>query len=378
MKIKKGIDAGMFLGLLAMVILTIAMFPTEGRATTADTICSNPSASDYDSDGIPDNYECIGFTLADGSTHVCGYEEWNTGWPVSGRYGCNSSSTYKVDPSTMDLFVILDNTYGGLLCGTQVCPNSLFQNISNLVVQNSGGGLGITTHPVTVQQVPTNADLSIDRQLTLSKDQYGNYLFTQKATYTYENFADTTIGTINCRSLGSSAVTLGSTTTGVTPNTQGINSKVYTNRLSTWINNMCGGVCTKITSCYDNATGVGIGSNAACTRSGTPYACCTGKGTGTCTGVLPDLINYYQKQNIDHEIGHMMCLASDNTTTTHHYTSSQNYSGYTVAGTGAGSIMEDHAFYTSSSNSIVFYIPQVFDASDPNLMRISGTTCPTQ
>jgi hypothetical protein len=329
MKIKEGIQAGMFQGLLAiMVILTIiAMLPTEGKAGTAETICLSPTATaDYDSDGIPDSYECNGFTLP-GGTAVIGYQQ----------RGTNARANY-LDPSGKDLFVLLSQT-------------SLIYNISNLLgyISNTpgtpggaGGGLGVTTHLITDPTTITamqSADQALNRNLT------NQGLFWQKAVKETELSEGT--ATVNCSNITAAAVVLGTTNPlGVNPNNVNLSSTIYTTRTKNFVSNLC--ACGQY--CYDYASGVNSGKTPTCTAA-------------TC---IDPLITLYQKQNIVHEIGHTLVLAPG---TSHHYTSQATY----AAGQG-GSIMESSAYYYSYKSGgktyIEFRIPTIFDGNDPSNIRL--------
>jgi len=331
MKIEKGIKTGMFLGLLAMVVLTITMSPAEVKAAwTGSEICAalgaGDTTTDTDRDGIPDYYECNGFNLAGDLSLYCGYN-------VRSTCASNNRSQY-LDPSASDLFVILKYApSGSLLSGIP----DLLKLISDVPLA-TGGGLGTTTHIITDAQVVQSQDPALDRNLS--------NLFAQKAVRNAEDASSIFGTTVDCRSISSSAVVLGSTSTGVTPNTPGIASTIYSKRVQTWLNNVC--ACK--TYCYDNATQ-------------------KGKTAATPTG-LPNLINWYQKENIVHEIGHMIGLAPDNIAITHHYISSDVYTPYNGDNTGAGSIMEQSVFFKvyKSPSQVVFYIPSKYDASDPSNM----------
>jgi hypothetical protein len=393
MRIEKGINTGMLLGLLAMVILTIAIFPQEGRALTGADICNtvgSNTTTDTDKDGIPDYYECYGFNLQ-GGQHVCGYLEW-----TNCTNNCCATGSINVDPSKPDLFVdLIVPTTGSLIYNAGI-PN-LLQFISDQVSQTpltAGTPLGIATHIFSGPTVTSssnqvyNSSATLDRQLTTTSS------FTQKAVRMGEDYTHTDGTTVNCATPTTTSVVIGQTTAGpgVTPNLQGLSSKVWSNRLATFVTNVC--ACSP-SLCYDNTSQLGFNSssnNAMCTGKGAPLACCTGSKTGTC---LQPLINLYQKQNVNHEIGHMLQLTPDNSALTYHYTSSGTYTGYNQATSsgGAGSIMEKsvylkailnamctgagapYACCTGSGagtcvNSVTFYIPQVFDGNDPNNLHL--------
>jgi hypothetical protein len=225
--------------------------------------------------------------------------------------------------------------------------------------------------------------------------------FTQKVVKVFEDYSTsgaTAISKITCSKgcPGTASVTLGTTTTtGQTANNN-IDSTVYTLVLGNWISKVS--ACST-TGVYDYTTGFGKGADAICTRANTPYACCTGKGTGTCLAVdactgpqspyacctapgqgcgIQDFVNYFQEQNIVHEIGHQLCLAADNTALNHHYQSQATYAAYAGIGTGAGSIMENAAYSKCQGGVSTFYIPAIFDASDPMKTAIAGMACPDQ
>jgi len=328
MKIKKGIHAMRFLGLLAMVIMTIAMLPTEGKAGVAETICLSPTATaDYDSDGIPDSYECNGFTLP-GGTAVIGYQQ----------RGTNTRANY-LDPSGKDLFVLLSNS-GSLI---YLIPN-LLGYISNTpgTPGGAGGGLGVTTHLITNLTTITamqSADLALNRNLT------NPGLFWQKAVKETELSEGT--ATVNCSNITAAAVVLGTTNPiGVNPNNVNLSSTIYTTRTKNFVSNLC--ACGQY--CYDYASGVNSGKTPTCTLA-------------TC---IDPLITLYQKQNIVHEIGHTMVLAPG---ATNHYVGQKTYQ----AGVG-GSIMESSAYYYSYRSGgktyIEFRIPTIFDGNDPSKMGL--------
>jgi len=389
MKIEKGINAVMFLGLLAMVALTIAilLFPTNGMALTGLDICKSlPSVT----------------ASIDSSVSSCN----GPGSPYACCTGPGTGNCY-LDPSTPDLYVVLKNTLtepstNKFLSGITGFPNSLFGNISK-ASSSSGGGLGIKLHVRTDPYASlfiNSSTPSLDRQLIGTSAVYPPG-FIQKVVRADEDSTTdggTGISNMTCSKgcPSTPSLQLGTTTkTGLTANND-IKSTLYTLVLYNYVK--------KISSCsttgvYDFATGFGTGANALCTKAGSPYACCKGSGSGTCAaaaactgpstpyacctsagqgcGLLQDFINYFQIQNIDHEIGHQLCLAADNNTLNHHYTTSWAYTAYAAADkTGAGSMMESSAFSKCSGGVTTFYIPAIFDASDPIKIAIAGTTCP--
>jgi hypothetical protein len=311
MSIKKVIKICIFLVILAVVIVTVAMVPKGALAA-----CSGSQTNDSLLDGIPDYYKCAGFILAENTqnaTPVCGYSA------ASCPSGIQLSQTMK------DLFVVLeyDNNGGADMTGSTVSRISGIQDLFNYISNSaSNGGLGIVVHQISTSQVPNDRLLS-SSFATAQRAIRG----TEDATY--QVVQDGAL-------LGSATISYASD--------PGIATTIYTGKTQGFIDYKC---------------------------SQYPDKPCT-DATGTVSGTynnnnLQGLYVLYHKQNVVHEIAHMLYLGYDNTATHHHYASSQTFSAYTGSkNLGAGSIMEASVFtkYDSKKGAMRFYIPNIFDPKD--------------
>ena len=146
MKQRKGIRSLMGMIFMTMAALLIVMLMTQAPAQGVN--CPTTSTADSDLDGLTDQQECDGLTLADSSL-------------FPGGISAALPRAERLDPNTKDLFVVL----------IPATPSNLpLANPLEFIPKTQAeGGLAIATHPIASQASPNRQITATQKALRISE-----------------------------------------------------------------------------------------------------------------------------------------------------------------------------------------------------------------